>query len=150
MVKNHLFQPSESWHWTNMTHNKTISKDWPNQCVPQVWNELKSFLDNGQKPSIFMFGDQHQNWSVSVRPRGFWAFYGDRMKRMVWNLVCCCILITSRNDLILVTVCWFSSFGRNFTCQKDTTQPCDKSCIKQVSGLTWGQSSELLWITVKI
>ena len=39
----------------------------------------------------------------------FLAFYGERTEGMTWNMVCWCILTTSRNDLILVTVCWFSS-----------------------------------------
>ena len=36
------------------------------------------------------------------------------MRRITWNVVCWCILITFRTDKLLVTVCFFSSFWRNF------------------------------------
>ena len=53
----------------------------------------------------------------SVRPsvrRGFCAFPGERMEGMVWNFACWCILGTFRTVLIMVMVCWFSSFWRHF------------------------------------
>ena len=36
------------------------------------------------------------------------------MKGMAWNVLWWCILTTSRNYLILVTVCWFSYICHNF------------------------------------
>ena len=37
---------------------------------------------------------------------------------IVWNLTCWFILTTFRTDWILVTVCWFSSFGQHFDLMK--------------------------------
>ena len=58
---------------------------------------------------------------VSVRPPVrlstptlFWAFHGDCMERMAQNVVCLCILITSRTDSILITFCLYSSYLHNF------------------------------------
>ena len=36
------------------------------------------------------------------------------MRRITWHVVCWCILTTFRTDKLLVTVCFFSSFWRNF------------------------------------
>ena len=49
---------------------------------------------------LFWLSETGQIW-------GFRAFPGERMEGMAWNMVCCCILTTSRTDSIMVTVWWF-------------------------------------------
>ena len=45
---------------------------------------------------------------------GFWAFSGECMGGIAWNLACWCILITFRMYKIFVTVCWSFSFWQHF------------------------------------
>ena len=48
--------------------------------------------------------------SVTDQICSFQAFYWECIGGMGWNLPCWCIRATLRTDLILVMVCWFSSF----------------------------------------
>ena len=41
---------------------------------------------------------------------GFWAFPGERMEGISWNLACWCVLTTFTTNKIMVKVCWFSQF----------------------------------------
>ena len=80
---------------------------------------------NGLTFCLLMYLDHLQNWLVlghglltfvilalfwlseTGQIWGFRAFPGECMEGMAWNMVCCCILTTSRTDSIMVTVWWF-------------------------------------------
>ena len=81
----------------------------------------------GLKFYMLMYRDHLQNWLVygcglliflilalfwlseTGQIWGFWAFPGERMEGMPWNVVCYCILTTLRTDQIMFTVWWFFS-----------------------------------------
>ena len=49
-----------------------------------------------------------------IRFRVSGLFFTKFVDEMAWNVICWCIPFTSSNDLILVTICWFSYIYSNF------------------------------------
>ena len=93
----------------------------PSVCPSEALNTLFTPVHGSVGPSDQPWPFCDMSVRPSVRPsarRGFWAFAGERMKGMAWNFACWCILATFRNDKIMVTVCWFSSFWHHFNLVK--------------------------------
>ena len=124
-----------SWAPSELISSWPQSDDFLNFCaILTYWNgsnlgfpviSQRMHGGNGLKLCLLMYLDHLQKWLVlghglltfvilalfwlseTGQIWGFRAFPGECMEGMAWNMVCCCILTTSRTDSIMVTVWWF-------------------------------------------
>ena len=121
--------PSEHisyWHQSvDCSNFGTILTKWNGSNLGFLGISRRTHGENGPKYCMLMYLYYLQNWSVlghglltfvilalfwlseTGQILGFRAFPGERLERMAWNMVCCCILTTCRTEEIMVTVWWF-------------------------------------------
>ena len=104
--------------WTHILHfSRSSVKVQDHTCktnseTGKIWSILTTFqnyLDFGYNLLNFLIWAAF--WLSEIgQSCDFRAFCGKHLGRMVWNLMCWCILTTLRIYYILVIVCWFLYF----------------------------------------
>ena len=119
--------PSDQpWHFTACP-SVLPSGEVPGHLLENAWREWPEILhaDVSWPPSeLIRIWPRSVDFYLLLAPLwlsetgqicGFWAFPGELIKGMAWNLlVCWCILTTFSNDKFMVLVCWFLKFCHNF------------------------------------